>query len=411
MMPGPQMLRQVVVQHGSVLAILAVPKAHALAWLRGSGCGGLYLRPFWTGSTDPALGREKFSLLWLRGQAERGPELWGMFHDKEGVVGLLLAGKDVALRVDQTANVRELEAKLGIMLKNQEERFHQAVKGQRWWRLGPMTEAESWQALEMVRETGLEPIRGELKWARMGRWRHAVFFAAVGQPSRMTLDDGSRGSTEAFLMEAPPPPKTAGKTATPGAKGEGTAALAESSAWAGPRRASPEQSAAVGTAAPRADPHQVEARRAPVVGQTEPPRQVSLLPRQQQRPAWVPEDQGADRLATTGSVDAATRKLIEGLQAMIEDLRMEIRTLRRENELMRQAQVRDSMWGGVPSGAGVPLGVTSLLPLPTAAFSPVRPVPMEKDEERLRGREPGSTPDAKRLPGVARNLEECLPNV
>ena len=46
LIPGPQMLRQVVVQHGSVLAILAVPAAEAVEWLRGSGFGGLYLRPF-----------------------------------------------------------------------------------------------------------------------------------------------------------------------------------------------------------------------------------------------------------------------------------------------------------------------------------------------------------------------------
>ena len=102
-------------------------------------------------------------------------------------MGLLLAGKDVALRVDQKAKVAELQAQLGLSLGNPEERFRQAVKGQRWWRLGPLTEAESWQAMEMVRATGLEPLRGELRRARMGKWRHAVYFAAVGSPSRTSL--------------------------------------------------------------------------------------------------------------------------------------------------------------------------------------------------------------------------------
>ena len=212
-------------------------------------------------------------------------------------------------------------------------------------------------------------------------------------------------------MEAPPPPRTAGRTATPGAKGEGSSALADSSAWAGPRRVSPGQSTAAGAGAQRAGPQQVEVKRTVVAGQSEPPQQVSLLPQQQQRQTWVSGDQGAVRGPPTGSMDAVTQRLIEGLQAMIEDLRMEIRTLRRENELMRQAQVRESTWGGVPQVSGVPSGTASLLPLPTAAFSPVRPVPMEKDDERLRAREPGSTPDAKRSPGVARNLEECLTDV
>ena len=53
--PGPRMLRQVVLQHGGVLALFAVPTSQALEWLRGSGCGGLYLRPFWTAFTDASI--------------------------------------------------------------------------------------------------------------------------------------------------------------------------------------------------------------------------------------------------------------------------------------------------------------------------------------------------------------------
>ena len=51
-----------------------------------------------------------------------------MFRDRLGVVGLLIAGKDVALRVDRNAKVAELQAQLGVFLGNAGERFHQAVK-------------------------------------------------------------------------------------------------------------------------------------------------------------------------------------------------------------------------------------------------------------------------------------------
>ena len=174
--PGPRTLRQVVVQHGGVLALLAVPTAQAVEWLKGSGCGGLYLRPFWTASTAASLSREQFDLMWLRGQAERGPELWETFRRRDGVVGLLLSGRDIALRVTSSANAMELQAQLDLVFGSGGVRFRQATAGQRWWRLGPLTEAESWHALAMVRSMGLEPLRGELRLARLGRWRHAAFF-------------------------------------------------------------------------------------------------------------------------------------------------------------------------------------------------------------------------------------------
>jgi hypothetical protein len=112
----------------------------------------------------------------------------------------------VAVRVDETAKVEHLQAQLGLSPGNLEERFRQAVSGQRWWRLGPLTEAECWQALTMIQSLGLEPLRGELRHSRMGQWRHSVFFSAVGSPTRLSFDDGSRGCSEARLVEAQPPP-------------------------------------------------------------------------------------------------------------------------------------------------------------------------------------------------------------
>ena len=58
--PGPQMLRQVVVQHGGFMALLGVPRGQAMQWLRGSGCGGMYLRPFWTAQIDASISQGKF---------------------------------------------------------------------------------------------------------------------------------------------------------------------------------------------------------------------------------------------------------------------------------------------------------------------------------------------------------------
>ena len=71
----PHQLRQVQLAHGAAYALLGVPRGQALQWLRGSGCGGLYLRPFWTASTRRAVAREDFSLLWLRGRIADGPRL------------------------------------------------------------------------------------------------------------------------------------------------------------------------------------------------------------------------------------------------------------------------------------------------------------------------------------------------
>ena len=78
--PLPQHLKQVQVLHGGLVAILSVPRGAAREWLRGSGCGGLYLRPFWTPSTGAAVARTNFELLWVRGKLEDGPRLWEALH-------------------------------------------------------------------------------------------------------------------------------------------------------------------------------------------------------------------------------------------------------------------------------------------------------------------------------------------
>ena len=93
---------------------------------------------------------------------------------------------------------------------------------------------------------------------------------------------------------------------------------------------------------------------------------------------------------------------LDGLRGLIEELRAELRALRRENELLRRAQVTQL----TPVAAALP-------PLPMPSFSPVRPAPttgttedmlLDPSAVGLRSREQGGTPDAKRVPGVARAL-------
>jgi hypothetical protein len=53
--PSRVQLRQVQAAHGAMYALLGVPRAEALQWLRGSGCEGLFIRPFWNPSTGEAV--------------------------------------------------------------------------------------------------------------------------------------------------------------------------------------------------------------------------------------------------------------------------------------------------------------------------------------------------------------------
>lgn len=436
--PGPRTLRQVVVQHGSVVALLAVPTAHAVEWLRGSGCGGLYLRPFWTSSTDASIGREKFQLLWLRGKADRGPELWEVFHRREGVAGLLLAGRDVALRTTPAANLVELQAQLDLSFGNAGVRFRQATVGQRWWRLGPLTEAECWRALELVRAMGLEPLRGELRHARMGRWRHSVYFSAVGDPKRMTLDDGTRNCSEAFLQEASPPPRAPSRTVTAAPRPSAGPALATSSVWAGSRGApvtsqlSPFQ-ASVATVSPaiiRASQRTPQAppdTAWPALRASSPSAlPASQAPSQGRRRASRQRGNGVEEALPHD--DPGSRRQLEELCKLVYDLREELRYLRRDNDLLRRRlQVAESGGSrpmttvmppveipapgtsltstGVPSGtvrpATPPHDPRDLPPPPNPQVRPpLPPDPAEPSMARTnlgpREVEPGGSPDPKR---------------
>ena len=176
--------RQVQVAHGAVYGILAVPRMQARAWLRASGCGGLYMRPFWTPDTGQAVQRAQFTLLWVRGRSADGPRIWEVLRDQAGFFGLVFEGKDVAVRVSTEADVSALQVQLRFAMQDEKAQFKQAAVGQRWWRLGPLTDAEVWSAKELVRRVGLDPLRGEIRFGKAGPFRTYAFFAAVGEPSR-----------------------------------------------------------------------------------------------------------------------------------------------------------------------------------------------------------------------------------
>lgn len=221
---SPVQLRQVQEAHGVAYALMGVPTAMARAWLRGSGCEGLYIRPFWTASTGKDVQRDKFSLLWVKAPLEAGPRLWQELQDISGVFGLYVDGKDLAIRVTAEADRALLQAKVNFVLRAPTT-LRSAEPGVQWWRLGPLREAELWKLKTLIAGLGLELVRAELRLASLGPFRSAVFFPARGVPTKFSLDDGSWTASAAVLTKADPPARR---------RGAGVA-LAPQSTWGGPR--------------------------------------------------------------------------------------------------------------------------------------------------------------------------------
>lgn len=427
--PPPHNLRQVEVVNGGLLANLGVPRGQALAWLAGSGCGGLYLRPFWNAGTGEAVKRENFVLLWSRGGAERGPALWDTFHGKKGVVGLYLQGRDVALRVTKDAHVPELQAQLRHMMNDTGASFRMATPGSRWWRLAPLTEAETWRVRDMITQLGLAPLHGQVRLAGAGPFRRAAYFAAVGSPSRMTLDDGSWTSSSAQLSPCQPPPQaprpSAGARRGPAAPGP---ALAPGSTWGGARA----QQTPVAPSTPGAPVRSPTALPSGSSRGPQPKPKPSPRPRAQPAPqpkglskpsaTANPGGSSAARSGTSASLVAATTagdtglvarllERVDQLLAEIQQLRRDMGHMERENYKLRQQvelarglqqhepylRLTGELPGaddGPPDGEGLPAsgGVGMVRPR-----SP--PLPPTLTSEGEVGSSPAklSSPDAKRL--------------
>ena len=343
-----QQLRQVQLTHGSVLAIFGVPRDEAVQWLRGSGCGGLYLRPFWTENTGRTVARENFSLLWARGRVAEGPRLWEALKDERGVVGLLASGQDVAVRVTSEANLEALQVQLRFVAQDGGATFRRATPGLRWWRLGPLTEAELWRVRDLILATGLSPS-GDLRFGRMGPFRHSVFFAASGDPHKRSLDDGSWSASEAMLKEADPPPRRTSTNVS-----QGGSALTTQSTWAGPRRSSPVSPADSSVVIVKSPPT------APVAATSQPSRTAAPPPpsspprrrrrersssRQRHPPPVVMDVPRAPPRVSSGSLEARLDQLmdrLDRLQQQNASLLEEIAQLRHENATLRRQLGRPS---------------------------------------------------------------------
>lgn len=206
--PAAQHLRQILVEmDGRMVATMGVPRGAARNWLCGSGCEGVFVRPLWTEATAADLRRDCFRLLFLRGRRAAASKIWAAFHTQPGFVGLVAEGKDVAVRVTPETNTQQVHAQLMLALGAENVAPRMATPGKRWWKLGPLTDAELWRAREMLADLGLQPLNDELRTGRMGPFRSCVFVAAVGEPRRRTFDDGSWGASAAVLQEAEPPPR------------------------------------------------------------------------------------------------------------------------------------------------------------------------------------------------------------
>ena len=377
--PAAAQLRQIQIAHGSVLALLGVPRDCARTWLCGSGCGGLYVRPFWTDSTGGAVARSQFTLLWMRGHAEDGPRIWEAVRHSPDVYGLLASSKDVAVRVSAGVDVAALQAQLQFVLGEKSRPLRRAVPGQRWWRLGPLRDAEVWAAKELIAGTGLAPLRDEFRIARAGPFRTYVYFAASGTPTKTSLDDGSWGSSEACLTPADPPPRKQQTAVANKSSHVPGPALASQSSWAGPRKAAvaaSDRTATPPTTASGAPGKSVKFAGSPVVDST-PPFGVGSQTRQPRRRGGrnetlptVQDGIATGRVPITAQPSSMEVQLTH-LTVQVGQLLQEIRELRKENsELRRQVEAARGLQQHQPYAS-----TSSLVPIPAPSFSPVRPSP------------------------------------
>lgn len=204
-LPVQPQLRNIQAMQGLVTAIMGVPPAQALEWMRGSGFSGLLVRPFFTERTSKDLGKDRYKLLRARGSAAHAAQLWETIHDLPGVFGVLVDRGDLAVRYNAEAHIPTLQAQLRFI--DDKAVFREAIPGQRWWRLGPMKEAEVWQLKSLIADTGLS-LRNEPRTGPAGPFRSFAFFLATGVPTKLSFDDGTWGASDAKLQPAAPPPRT-----------------------------------------------------------------------------------------------------------------------------------------------------------------------------------------------------------
>ena len=333
---GAHRLQGVQPTHGGVLALLAVPRAEAMRWLRGSGCGGLFVRPFWTKDTAPALQRQQSNLLYLKGRRADAARVWGALHEVAGVYGVLPAEKDLAVRIsaERGAAAGEVQARIRAALQDPQASVRQPTPGATWWRLGPLTDAEVFRVRELISATGLAPLRDEVRLGGVGQFRRVAYFQATGQPTRLALDDGGwgRSTSSARLTPATPPPQRR------------PVGLPVTATWAGPREAALSRSP---DAAPKATSPPSPTARGPPAGSTRGSRAAQRAARKDlvsSAPAAAPSS--APLAAPAEPVLDALLREMRGLRAVVERQELQLQELRRENAALRAQLATPGRAGG-----------------------------------------------------------------
>ena len=279
-----------------------------------------------------------------------GARLWEALRDVPGVFGLYWDGKDLAVRVLPEADRRTIQSQVQFVLGG-EVRLRSPVAGLQWWKLGPLSEAELWQAKDLIAATGLKLARDELRQTRMGPFRFAVFFPATGAVERTSFDDGSWNTSEARLTPAEPPPRR---------KSPSGPTLPTQSTWGGPRAntnvlAAPASSAFPAPAAlstPSVWPPLPAPSPAltPLTTAVDPPAGSGSRrnPRNRRGPAWPAVDMVGVRngpqatvvampgMASSAMLPAGVNDQLALMTAELTRMSQELREMRRENAMLRQ---------------------------------------------------------------------------
>jgi hypothetical protein len=290
-----------------------------------------------------------------------------------------------------------IQAQVRFILGEESAQFRRATPGQKWWRLGPLRDAELWVAKDLIGQLGLAPLRDELRTARAGPFRSFVYFSAVGTPTKLSLDDGSWTGSEATLQPAEPPPRRSGPRSSPAVARIGSA-LAPQSSWAGPRRdehgpPAPSQPSPPAASFPTGASLQTptiwpsSSTSAPFGGSSHfsgAPGTTGgssfLVPKAKAGKSGKGRGRGiGPSITAVGSPpgDSMDARL-SALSAQVGELLHELRALRQENsELRRQLAVAQGVHQHQPYALPPPLPLAPL-PTPSFSYSPDRPAPPGK---------------------------------
>jgi hypothetical protein len=155
-----------------------------------------------------------------------------------GFFGLLAGGPDVAVRLSQEAHVESALQQVRFVLQRSEVAFRRANPEARWWKLGPLTQAEVVHVKTIIPQFGLRLEGDQLRFWAAGRFRSAAYFMAFRVPTRHSLDEVGWNSSSMELRPADPPPRKWGAvTSSLGARQPPLLgpALSAQSTWEGRR--------------------------------------------------------------------------------------------------------------------------------------------------------------------------------